>query len=343
MKICIFSRPFHPAVGGLEQIAKTLAHEFALSNFDVEVVTDTKKSSNEDDAFPFKITRTSSFKKRYDAFRRSDVILFMNFTFAGVPAAVLSRRPIVLSHHGIYNSRATLKTRLLELAKRQLTRLFLNISVSSFVARNIPGKSFIIPNAYDDKLFSYKHTSRNKDFVFCGRLVDDKGVNILLEAFGEVVKAFPMATLTIIGNGPEYFSLLEQSKSIASPENIKFTKTLRGKNLAAALREHACLVVPSLWEEPFGIVALEGIASCETVIASDRGGLPEAIAGCGTLVKPNIYELTKAMLEVQRSRQNGLTLPGQPDDVQRAEHLAKHSAKQVAQKYINILRKSAEK
>ena len=108
MKICIFSRPFHPAVGGLEQIAKTLAYEFSILGFDVEVVTDTPEALNNTDEFPFKITRTSSFKKRYECFKHADIILFMNFTYAGIPAAVLSRTPIVLSHHGIYNSKSTL-------------------------------------------------------------------------------------------------------------------------------------------------------------------------------------------------------------------------------------------
>ncbi|WP_082158089.1 glycosyltransferase family 4 protein [Pseudomonas helleri] len=342
-KICIFSRPFHPAVGGLEQIAKTLANEFSILGFDVEVVTDTKESKNETNDFPFKITRTSSFKKRYDSFKYADVILFMNFTFAGVPAALLSRSPIVLSHHGIYDSKSNLKVRLLEFTKRQLTRFFPNISVSSFVAKNLPGRSSVIPNAYDDQLFSYKESLRTKDFVFCGRLVDAKGVKLLLDAFEKVIKAFPNSSLTIIGDGPEYPSLVEQSKSIAPSGNVTFTGTLRGNHLVDALREHTCMVIPSIWEEPFGIVALEGIASCKTVIASSRGGLPEAIANCGTLVEPTADALYEAMIDILHAQQNGALLPGQPSDTQRAEHLAKHSAKGVAQHYIDILKKATNK
>lgn len=341
MKICIFSRPFHPAVGGLEQIAKTLAYEFSILGFDVEVVTDTPEALNNTDEFPFKITRTSSFKKRYECFKHADIILFMNFTYAGIPAAVLSRTPIVLSHHGIYNSKSTLKIRLLEYTKRHLTRLFPNICVSSFVARNLPGKSCIIPNAYDDQLFTYKATSRTKDFVFCGRLVDEKGVNILLDAFGKVIKTFPRASLTIIGDGPEHPVLLEHSRSISPSNSITFTGILRGNLLADVLKQHTCMVIPSICEEAFGIVALEGLASCNTVIASKRGGLPEAISTCGTLVEPTADELYKAMIEILHSLQDGSLPPGQPSDKQRAAHLAKHSAKNIAQRYINILKKAA--
>lgn len=342
MKICIFSKPFHPAVGGVEQIALTLAHEFSYSNFDIEVVTETKGDAQDDSTFPFKITRTSSFKSRYDSFRRADIVLFMNFTFAGVPAALLSRRTIVLSHHGIYNSRTSLKVKLLELTKRQLTRFFSNISVSAFVAKHLPSTSLVIPNAYNDKLFFYEQISRSKDFVFCGRLVDEKGTTVLLDAFAEVLKTFPDATLTIIGGGPEHSALLDKSRQIA-PLNISFLGVLRGEKLVAALKKHACMVIPSLCEEAFGIVALEGIASCDTVISSNKGGLPEAIDQCGILVAPNAHELTTAMLEVLQSRHNGLKLPGEPELKLRSEHLAKHSAKQIANKYITALQKAAKR
>lgn len=340
MRICIFSRPFFPAVGGLEQIAKTLAFEFSALNCDVEVVTDTTTGSEEGGTFPFKITRTSLLKERYAAFRRSDVILFMNFTFAGVPVAMLARRPIVLSHHGIYNSRGSLKTRLTEFTKRQLSRFYLNISVSQFVAHNLASKSIVVPNAYDKNLFDFNPSLRKRDFVFCGRLVLDKGADVLLDAFEIVYKNYINATLTIIGDGPEFTALQEQCKLFGSFENIEFTGILCGQQLVNKLREHYCMVIPSLWEEPFGIVALEGIASCDTVISSNRGGLPEAVGDCGILVEPTALELAKAMISVLDSQNNGTLLQGQPTAEQRAAHLAKHAPKQVAQCYLDICRQA---
>ena len=101
------------------------------------------------------------------------------------------------------------------------------------------------------------------------------------------------------------------------------------------------MVIPSICEEAFGIVALEGLASCNTVIASNRGGLPEAISTCGISVEPTVDELYKAMMHVMRALQDGSSLPGQPSDEQRAAHLAKHSAKYIAEHYINILKKVA--
>ncbi len=341
MKICIFSKPFHPAIGGLEQIAKTLAFEFAYAQCDVEVVTNMKAPLHEDNRFPFIITRTSKFKDRYAAFKRSDVVLFMNFTFSGVPIAILANRPIVLSHHGIYNSRVNLKTKLLEFSKRQLSRFFSNIAVSDFVAKYLPGKSIVVPNAYDECLFQYIELTRKRDFIFCGRLVSDKGVNILIDAFKTLSEIHGDATLTIVGDGPELKALQDQAKLFIAGDNIEFSGMLNhDQHLADKLRQHSCMVIPSLWEEPFGIVALEGIASCDTIICSNRGGLPEALGECGVLVDPTVVQLANAMISVIDAQKIGSPLPGQPTPRQRALHLSKHAPNHVAQEYLRILHKN---
>lgn len=174
----------------------------------VEVVTASPALSFEDDSrFPFNITRTSDFWQWYRAFRRADVVLFMNISLHALPAALLARRPIVLSHHGVY-SMPDLRNRVLGALKRNLTRFFPNISVSRYVADCLPSASMIIPNAYDDKMFvRLPEVPRTRDFVFCGRLVSDKGADVLLSAFAGVVRLHPDANLTVIGDGPERQSL----------------------------------------------------------------------------------------------------------------------------------------
>jgi glycosyltransferase involved in cell wall biosynthesis len=98
------------------------------------------------------------------------------------------------------------------------------------------------------------------------------------------------------------------------------------------------MVIPSLWEEPFGIVALEGIASCDTVISSNRGGLPEAVGDCGILLEPTVKFLANAMIAVLQAKEKNISLPGQPSTEQRTTHLEKHAPKQVAQRYLDVFR-----
>jgi glycogen synthase len=56
---------------------------------------------------------------------------------------------------------------------------------------------------------------------------------------------------------------------------------------AQEMARSAFVVVPSLWEEPFGAVALEAVAAGALVVASNRGGLAEATGGLGFLYDPD--------------------------------------------------------
>lgn len=336
--ICIFSRAFYPAVGGLERIAYILANQSASFGYKVEVVTDTLGLSDEDDRkFPFKITRAHDYQTRVDAFRHADAVLFMNVSLHGLLAAIVARAPIIFSHHGIYRGRGWMG-RSLELLKRQLTRLYPNIAVSQFVARNLPAASMVIPNAYDNILFKQPgHPGRTLDFVFCGRLVSDKGADMCIRAFSRVLKSQSNATLTIVGDGPELEALQVLVKNLGISVQVRFAGALTGQRLVDELQQHACLVVPSYVAEGFGIVALEGVACCDTVIVTRRGGLPEAIGDCGLVVGPTDEKMAGAMIAVITARRAGKVLPGQPSDERREKHLARHRPDDVTRQYLAVI------
>jgi glycosyltransferase involved in cell wall biosynthesis len=337
LKICILG-PFYPSIGGLETMARLLAMEAGKQGHIIELVTTTAATSALDGGFPFRVTRTDSHVEMMRAFRRSDVVLFMNVSLQGMLAALPARVPIVLSHHGIYRQRKDGVGRFLELIKRQLTWLFPNIAVSRFVARNLPAKCEVIPNAYDDSLFKPPlQANRPRDFVFCARLVSDKGADLCIRAFAKASSLSPGASLTIVGEGPERPALEALADEAALEKHITFTGALTGEALVCELQRHACMVVSSLWEEPFGIAALEGIACCDTVIVTRRGALPEVVGQCGVAVEPTVDELAGAMLEVLSARRRGLRLPGQVEGSLRSRHLAQHASEKVAGRYLDVL------
>lgn len=304
----------------------------------VEVVTDTPGISDVDDQqIPFKITRTREYQTRVQAFSRADAVLFMNVSLHGMLAAIAAGVPIVFSHHGIYRGRG-LFGQSLELLKRQLTWLFPNISVSQFVARNLPAASVVIPNAYDNVLFKqHEQPVRARDFVFCGRLVSDKGADLCVRAFSQVLKSLPESTLTIVGDGPERHSLQGLAQSLGVAGQVGFAGALNGRELVVELQHHICMVVPSLVQEGFGITALEGISCCDTIIVTRRGGLPEAVGDCGLVVEPTDEEMARAMISVAKARRVGGTLPGQPSEEMRKEHLARHTPEDVTQRYLDVI------
>ncbi|MEM9507885.1 MAG: glycosyltransferase family 4 protein [Cyanobacteria bacterium P01_E01_bin.35] len=113
--------------------------------------------------------------------------------------------------------------------------------------------------------------------VFAGRLVWEKGVDILIKAFAQVKQKIPDGQLLIAGKGEAEASL----KSLIEQLGLQNQVTLLGHLSRPLLEEklsHAWVqVVPSRWVEPFGIVAIESMMRGTAVIATDAGGLREIV------------------------------------------------------------------
>ena len=337
MKICIYSKPFYPSVGGIERIGQLLATVAVEKGYVVEVVTDTPTDYlAEDLQCKFKITRTTSFGEQVRAFKSADRVLFMGVSLRGLAAAIVARSQVVLSHHGTYYGTGFF-SRFKPFLKRLVTCFYPNISCSEYVAKSIPGKSVVIHNAYDDKLFLIPdNLSREFDFVYCGRMVSYKMPGDCLNAYLRVLAVIPDATLTFIGDGPERKPLEKSVAMLGLGGKVRFTGSLIGAPLVRKLQDHACMLVPSIGEA-FGIVALEGIACCDSVIVYDSGGLPEAIGACGTAVKPDQGHLSQAMLEIAKFRRGQQSTLTYPDPKIRKMHLYKHSPEVIAQKYFDVV------
>jgi glycosyltransferase involved in cell wall biosynthesis len=142
--------------------------------------------------------------------------------------------------------------------------------------------------------------------VYAGRLVREKGVAVLIEAFRQVVAQNPSARLVIAGAGPE----LEPLRARVARHNLQQAVQLVGHMPRPQLEHHIqtawVQVVPSLWAEPFGRVAVEAMMRGAAVIASDTGGLAEIVAHnqTGLLVPPgNSEALAQALLDLLGNRQ----------------------------------------
>ncbi|HLI79750.1 MAG TPA: glycosyltransferase family 4 protein, partial [Candidatus Binataceae bacterium] len=138
-------------------------------------------------------------------------------------------------------------------------------------------------------------------FVFCGRLDVEKGVPLLLRAFARVHSVVPGASLRIIGRGPLRASLELLAAELHVTPNVTFAGWLDPPQVERHLADAWALVVPSLWGEPLGLIAIEGIVRGVPVIGSQRGGLREIIdSGRSGLLFPNGDEnaLTESMLAI---------------------------------------------
>lgn len=156
----------------------------------------------------------------------------------------------------------------------------------------------MIENGIDGSLWSAR--SRPPDavprFVFIGRLIDLKGVDLLLRGFARPARELA-CRLDIIGDGPERTRLEALARELGIAEQVHFTGFLPQDEAALRLRDAVALVLPSL-RECGGAVVLEALASGVCVIATDWGGPADYVdETCGILVPPKSSEAMVAGLE----------------------------------------------
>jgi glycosyltransferase involved in cell wall biosynthesis len=135
----------------------------------------------------------------------------------------------------------------------------------------------VIPNGVDLAQFSTSECPPNpQQILFVGRLVPQKGVDVLLRAFGAVLRRHPAATLVIAGDGQQRLYLERLARFLGIRQSVSFLGWQSPDELAKLYRDSAVIAVPSLYE-PFGLVALEAMASGRPVVVSRVGGLAEIV------------------------------------------------------------------
>ena len=131
--------------------------------------------------------------------------------------------------------------------------------------------------------------NRATRFVFLGRLVDWKAVDLLLDAFAQV-RVTPAPQLNILGDGPMRPALENRARSLGMSDRVQFAGWLCQSECAQRLCEADVLVLPSL-QECGGAVVLEAMACGLPVIATDWGGPKDYLdSTCGILVPPSSPE-----------------------------------------------------
>ncbi|HEX5002563.1 MAG TPA: glycosyltransferase [Bacteroidia bacterium] len=108
--------------------------------------------------------------------------------------------------------------------------------------------------------------------LFVGRLSDEKGVDILIQAMKQV----PEARLRIAGDGP-WRSYLEALCNQLQVNNVQFLGAVWGEATGKLISKSRFVVIPSIWYENFPYVMAESYSRGKAIIGSDRGGIPEYI------------------------------------------------------------------
>lgn len=336
MRILIGSPAFPPSLGGLERFVEHFASGLAAHGDRVTVMTTTPSDSPDD--YPFEVLRLPAPSAKLRAVRECEVFFQANVSLRDLWPLLFFRRPWVVSHHGLYATRGLagllgwLKVRL---AKSATGR----ISVSRFVADRVDPGSCVIGNPYRSELFRVlEGVERTRDVIFVGRLVSDKGLHVLLDAITLANAQGRLLELAIVGDGPEAERLRAEVEAKGLSRQVTFLGRLGGEALVLELNRSRILAIPSTVEEGFGTVALEGIACGCWVVASDSGGLREAVGPCGSIVPAgDPASLARALVDGAPGGDSG------SDRFGATRHLERHVADRVVGRYREVLVASARR
>jgi glycosyltransferase involved in cell wall biosynthesis len=125
--------------------------------------------------------------------------------------------------------------------------------------------------------------------VFAGRLTEAKGVSDVLE----LARCLPDCAVTVVGDGPLAATVRGAEKELA---NLEYRGTVDRRDVGELLASARLLLMPSRWQEPAGLSALEAMAAGTPVIAYEVGGLAEYVrdAGGGVTVETRPQALIEA-------------------------------------------------
>ncbi len=138
--------------------------------------------------------------------------------------------------------------------------------------------------------------------VYAGRLAPEKGVLELVHAFARLpAESGARARLEIIGDGPLRRRLEAEIVAVGLDDRVSVRGWAGPDELDRQLARAWAVVIPSVWEEPLGLVALEAIVRGVPVVATGSGGLVEIVehGRTGLLVPPGAPDrLTAALREI---------------------------------------------
>jgi colanic acid/amylovoran biosynthesis glycosyltransferase len=200
-------------------------------------------------------------------------------TFHGVDVTVLGSWARFLPHRWPYA----------RLAPRLLRRMALGLCVSHEIrdrlrALGAPADRLVIHRLGIDlgQFTIGRRDPARVEVVMVGRLVEKKGFEYGLQAFGRVAKAHSNTALTVVGDGPRRRSLEQMSTALGIGDRVTFTGVLSSREVSEQLRRSDILLAPSVTgrdgnREGSPMTVKEGSASQVVPVSTYHAGIPEIV------------------------------------------------------------------
>jgi glycosyltransferase involved in cell wall biosynthesis len=154
------------------------------------------------------------------------------------------------------------------------------------------------PDQYSPSVDRASVDSSSFRIGYAGRLVEEKGVDLLLKAVAGLGGNW---RLSILGDGPDKTRLTETSKGLGLEDRVTFQEPVPTSEMPAHYRQLQALVLPSRsrpnWKEQFGRVLIEAMACGVPVVGSDCGEIAHVIGDAGLIFPENDEEQLQASLD----------------------------------------------
>jgi glycosyltransferase involved in cell wall biosynthesis len=224
---------------------------------------------------------------------------------AAIAGAALSGKPVVLTLHGSDTTlarRGGIWRRLLQAGLVRATRVIaVSAEQADFLAAEglWTGPVDIIPSGVPVELLERERSERASGepftYLFVGRLIPEKGVGSLIDAFAFVVAARPDVRLRILGGGPEVAALGARVAAAGLGERVTFLGSVPHRRALREIASADAFVLPSLGEgSPLSVT--EALALGTPVVSTRVGALPELLGEDGLFFEPgDVAGLSAAM------------------------------------------------
>jgi len=213
------------------------------------------------------------------------VHIYTNEEDIALPFAKLCNKPVVFTHHDPFNFLVKYKNNFPKYP--QLNWL----SISMAQRKCMPVGTNWVANIYhgvDPNDFKPTNAPKREYVAYLGRIIQPKGVHLAIKAvrkYNETAK-IPLK-LKIAGKHYADESSDDYWQTAIEPEldkTIEYVGLVKGDGKKEFLSNAKVLMVPSIFEEPFGMVIIESLASGTPVIGLDSGAIPEIINGKNGIV-----------------------------------------------------------
>lgn len=244
------------------------------------------------------VLRLAALSRRFD-------VVHAHLTVAAAAAAVagaLTGRPVVETRHflSLAHEARSGPRRLIGRARRAMIDCGINLTLapSRVVAQRAGPKALLVPHGIPPINLPRRTAASAGRFLTVGRLERDRHHEMVLRAFAYVVRIFPSATLTVVGDGADRSRLETLGQTLGLVERVRFTGRLEDV-VGEMSRAHIYL---SPATEAFGLATLETMAGGLPVIGAARGALLDLVdhERTGLLVEPEPAAFAEAMVRLAR-------------------------------------------